>query len=231
MAELSIREKNSIEDLFKMQSGYILDFSNNSFPRFVGESVNIDIYNSRGYEEYASKANKLRQIINNESDYLVGKLLKDLLDYFEDSKLRNNSGLNKWEKEKIIELRNTSERLMKNSTIELPKSKEDNLKTLSEDINISLQRNKPELVLDRLHTYTVMLFRKICIKNKISVVDNNGKYYPLQSLVGKLKNYYKDNKTFETDFPFLAIKYSISLFDKYNEIRNDKIVKNSKRHV
>ena len=58
-------QKLAIEELFDMSTGYVLDFSNNTFERFVFESIGIDIYVDQGYEEYTSKANKLRQILNN----------------------------------------------------------------------------------------------------------------------------------------------------------------------
>ncbi|MHB1421066.1 MAG: hypothetical protein ACYCX4_16055 [Bacillota bacterium] len=52
MASLNYREKLKFEELFEMGSGYVLDFSNASFARFIGNMLNIDIYSGRGYEEY-----------------------------------------------------------------------------------------------------------------------------------------------------------------------------------
>ena len=223
MVDLSMKEKSSIEELFGMGSGYVLDFSNNSFARFIIESINIDIYNGIDYEEYSSKANKLRQIINNENNYNVGKLLGDLIDYFEDLQLRKNNSLTQYETKKIAEIRNAAKRLFGSSVqVELPKAKEDNLQILIDDISNALQRNMPELVLDRLHTYATKLLRQICLDNGISVVDNNGQNYALHSLAGLLKNYYKNENIFESDFTILAIQNNITLFDKYNEIRNNK---------
>jgi len=67
MGIFSIREKRILEDLFQMSSGYVLDFSNASFEQFVMDSIGINIYQSPGYEEYVSKAKKLRQLWNTES--------------------------------------------------------------------------------------------------------------------------------------------------------------------
>jgi hypothetical protein len=53
----------------------------------VRETVNIDIYEDNGYENYCSKANKLRQIWENEKDVTIGKLLDELLNCYENSKM------------------------------------------------------------------------------------------------------------------------------------------------
>lgn len=72
MAKLTYQEKNTLEELFNMGTGYVIDFSNSSFQRFIEDVVRINIYEDPGYEEYSSKANKLRQILNQESDFTVG---------------------------------------------------------------------------------------------------------------------------------------------------------------
>lgn len=83
MSSLSAKHKAICENLFEMETGYVLDFGNNKLQNFVLRSIGIDIYGSPGYEEYCSKANKLRQIFETESDPIVGKLILDLLDHRE----------------------------------------------------------------------------------------------------------------------------------------------------
>ena len=159
MASLTYREKSILEELFGMSSGYVMDFSNSSFSRFIGDVINIDVYDGPGYEEYASKANKLRQIWNKEPDNVVGTLIEALLSYFEDMQLRQDK-LTDYERKKIDEMRLVATRLKGNSPrIELPSKQEDSLQTLLEDINNALARNKPELVLDRLHTFSTKMRR------------------------------------------------------------------------
>lgn len=46
--------------------------------------------------------------------------------------------------------------------------------------------------------------------------------YPLQSLVGRLKNWYAENHYFDSDFSVVAIQNTINIFDKFNAIRNDQ---------
>ena len=222
MANLSFREKAILENLFNMSSGYVIDFSNSSFSRFIGEAINIDIYGGVGYEEYTSKANKLRQIWSNESDNVVGTLTEELLNHCEDYHSKNDN-LTDSIKKKIDEMRIATSRLRGfGMQVSLPIKQEESLQTLIEDINSALARNKPELVLDRLHTYSTKLLRQICTDNGIIVTDNKGNNFPLHSLAGMLKKKYEQNSLFNSSFTVSAIQYSISLFDQFNGIRNNK---------
>lgn len=220
MAKLTYQEKSVLEELFVMSSGYVMDFSNSTFERFIGDIINIDIYNDPGYEVYSSKANKLRQIWNEEPDNVVGTLIEALLSYFEDMKLKQNS-LTDYERKKIEEMRLVANRLKGNAPhIELPNKKEDSLQTLQEDINSALARNKPELVLDRLHTFSTKLLRQICTDNRIAILNSQGKFLPLHSLAGKLRKKYEEDGLFQSSFTLMAIQNSISLFDQFNSVRN-----------
>lgn len=223
MASLNYREKSKFEETFGMGSGYVLDFSNASFARFVGDVVNIGIYSGAGYEEYCSKANKLRQIWDNENDLVVGNLLNALLDYYEDYKQRIDDFTDD-DKREIAKLRIVTARLLGNAVkLDIPvEKKDDTLRTLHEDINNALARNKPTLVLDRLHTFATKLLRQICTDNGITVVDDKGRNLPLQSLAGMLKKHYEQNNVFDSDFTPLAVQNNIALFDRFNAIRNDQ---------
>ncbi|MDM5283778.1 restriction endonuclease [Peribacillus frigoritolerans] len=84
MSTLNYFERSYFEDLFGMQSGYVLDFSNREFQDFVIETIQIDIYtNYSGL----SKAKILREIMKNYNDTTVGKLLLSLLEYMRFKKL------------------------------------------------------------------------------------------------------------------------------------------------
>lgn len=222
MADLSYREKADLEALFEMGSGYVMDFSNNSFARFMEDIIHLDVYEGIGYTEYASKANKLRQIWLNEPDNVVGTLLDALLNYCEDYKLRNNK-LTEYDAKKIADMRLVAKRLKENQLqVELPKREEETLQTLQEDIASALARNKPELALDRLHTYLTKLLRRICDENGIKTVDDKGNHLPLHSLAGMLKKHYEKNPIFQSSFTTIAIQNSISLFERFNAVRNDQ---------
>ena len=220
MANLNIEELEGFEDLFGMSTGYVIDFSNDTFRRFIKRTIGLDVYEGNGYTDYCSKANKLRQIWEKESDNSVGKLMDAMLTHYEGFKRKCNE-LTPDIVDRIKRLRIVCQRLLGNmGKIVLPDTDEETLQTLLNDIDHSLSINNPTLCLDRLHTFSTKFMRQVCEKNGIAIVDIKGKHLPLQSLAGMLKNMYKETGQFESTFTLLAIQNSISLFDKFYEIRN-----------
>ena len=231
MSDLTLREKSQLEKIFGMKEGYVLDFSNNSFQYFVAESININIYEDEGYTEYSSKANKLRQIWREEPDHVVGKLIHDLLDkIYDDTPGEAFEGHYDWghyipsELEELFSFcRNTEKRLLLgDSIIEFPDVDDVNLNIILSDIKTSLNDDTPELVLDRLHTFTTRFLRNVCSKYKIETKNNAGVNLPIHSLMGMLKGYYIENDIIDSTFTIEALKINISLIDKYNNVRNNE---------
>lgn len=89
MSSLKAIEKRDFEDLLGMGSGYVLDFSNNSFAEFFRETANIDIYSPKYDFNGDSKAKRLRAFWENEPDALVGKVLSGLLEVWQFNAERN----------------------------------------------------------------------------------------------------------------------------------------------
>ena len=81
MSSLNVIEKKSLESLFQMGGGYVLDFTDRSFDEFVRDVVNLEIHSDRYTANGTSKANKLRTLWRLEPDALVHKLLDALIDY------------------------------------------------------------------------------------------------------------------------------------------------------
>lgn len=81
MSSLSKMNQAKMEDVFKMQSGYVNNHSNQSFQNLIIKATGIDVYDGE-YENgrYPSKAKKLRRFVEIESDENVGKVLLALLD-------------------------------------------------------------------------------------------------------------------------------------------------------
>lgn len=89
MSSLKAIEKRVFEDLFGMASGYVLDFSNNTFAEFFREAVNIDICAPKYALNGDSKAKRLRAFWETEPDGLVGKVLDGLLEVWQYNAVRN----------------------------------------------------------------------------------------------------------------------------------------------
>jgi hypothetical protein len=89
VSSLKAIEKRAFEDLFGMASGYVLDFSNNTFAEFFRETANIDIYTPKYDFNGDSKAKRLRAFWETEPDALVGKILGGLLEVWQYNAARN----------------------------------------------------------------------------------------------------------------------------------------------
>lgn len=81
MSSLNMADRHSLEKLFGMEGGYVLNFSDRTFGEFIFEAVGVDIHSERYATDGTSKARKLRTFWKLESDYLVGKLILALVDY------------------------------------------------------------------------------------------------------------------------------------------------------
>jgi len=112
MSDLKSVEKLKLEKLFGMESGYVLDFSNRTFQNFILDNSGIDIYEDANCTD--SKANRLRTFWKQESNYVVGNLLKELLEYYKISNQEaEQSEQNLWK-----ECLNIAERLIQNSPVQ-----------------------------------------------------------------------------------------------------------------
>jgi len=82
MSSLTDIEKRYLENLLGMASGYVLDYSDQTFAEFFNHH-RIQIHGAK-YQTYgSSKAKKLRSFWEQEPDSVVGKVLSELLDAYE----------------------------------------------------------------------------------------------------------------------------------------------------
>jgi hypothetical protein len=222
MADLAYIERANIENFLEMKSGYVMDFSDSTFQEFVVETVGLDIDNEKYHYASNSKANRLRQFIKVESNYTFGKLLSAFCDYWI-SKVhigkidpRNYENLYK-------ECVKIAERLKQESIVEhidaiQPNVDDRDFKMLAKSIRESIEKNEPEVALDRLHTFTFRYLRELCIKHKISYEKSDS----LNSIFGKYIKFLIDNKHIESIMADKILRYSINVIEAFNDIRNNK---------
>jgi hypothetical protein len=68
----------------------------------------------------------------------------------------------------------------------------------------------------------VKFLKYILEKHNIQSKNQKNNNLPLHSLIGNLKNYYIENNAIDSEFSLKAISINISLFEKFNDIRNNK---------
>lgn len=136
MANLTFSEKQLIESVFGMKTGYFLNFSNRQFEEFMKDVVSYSIY-----EKYKglSKAKMFREFLKDETEPYVGKAIVLLLNYMKD-----NNMITKDIKNSTDRLYEFGEKLLginKNQT----KSKQQNTKSENK-LNVDFDNLKQELL-------------------------------------------------------------------------------------
>jgi DNA repair exonuclease SbcCD ATPase subunit len=76
----NFKQKKELEKLLEMQEGYVLNFSNFDFANFF-QDFDIDIYDEKYSNKGNSKANRLRDFFDTESEDIVFPVLRELLKY------------------------------------------------------------------------------------------------------------------------------------------------------
>lgn len=222
MANLSYQDKIYLEEYLQMGGGYLLDFSNDSLQRFVNDEVQIDIYHNN-YDKYGdSKARRIRAVWDVESDFLIGKLLKSFIGYYKAKQVVGTYNFNASKEleqncEKIAE-RLLSKGVSPHTDLIKPLYDESDFLKLADSIKQNIEKNEPELALDRLHTFYIKFIRGLCDRHQIVYTNSES----LNAIFGKYIKHIESLKLMESDMTKAILKYSISLLDKYNYVRNNK---------
>jgi hypothetical protein len=87
MASLNTNEKQLLEKLFQMGSGYVLNFSDRTFGEFFRDDVGVNIFDQNYNYASGSKANRLRGFWQVADDGLVAESIDALLEYIDNQVL------------------------------------------------------------------------------------------------------------------------------------------------
>lgn len=212
-----------LEKFFGMGSGYVLDFSNRTFHEFILETTGIDIYSDKYEYGSGSKANRLRAFWKKESKYLVGKLSLDMLEHWRSNKLTNFSEITPPEQALYDECQKICTRLKEDSIVEgieaiQPNAEDKDFALLAKQIRDSIQKNEPEVALDRLHTFVVKYVRQLCDKHGIKYDKNKA----LHGLFGEYVKHLRLNRFVESEMTERILKSSISILEAFNDVRNNQ---------
>jgi hypothetical protein len=217
MSDLSNIEKRHLERLFGMSSGYVLNFSNRTFEEFIIDSTGRSIYDAKYDNASGSKANRLRAFWSIEPNYMVAKLLGDLLQYVAEPGVKPDQ-------EQLLEnCRRVVERLSQSAPVlEIeaitPNTAERDFAALAKSVREAIEKDEPETGLDRLHTFVVKYMRVVCQRHGIETEKDK----PLHSLLGEYIKRLKEKGYVESDMTERILKSSISTLEAFNRVRNDR---------
>jgi hypothetical protein len=83
MSTLTTSEKQLLEAMFQMGSGYVLNFSDRTIGEFFRDDIGVDIFHPKYNYASGSKANRVRGLWQSADDMLVGKSIEKLIEYID----------------------------------------------------------------------------------------------------------------------------------------------------
>lgn len=223
MSDLSNPEKRKLERALGMGSGYVLNFSNRTLEEFVLDSVGLEIYDSKYDNASGSKANRMRRFWEVEPNHVVGTLLGDILNAWDEvCGTSYSSETGKMERPrfpddcvKIIERLKATSPVPEIEALR-PNVDDKDFEALARSVKEYIRRNEPETGLDRLHTFVVKYVRALCNAHGISADKDK----PLHSAFGEYVKAVSSAGSLETEMTTRILKTSISLLEAFNHVRN-----------
>lgn len=225
MSDLTYAEKKKLEDMFGMETGYVLGFSDRTFREFVHDSTGKDLYDQAGtYRQGSgSKANRLRAFWHKEDNHLVGKLLGDLLDHC-------RKGCRQDELVLFEECRQIAERLRQGAPVAdlsalVPSSADRDFDTVAAAAKGAIDNNEPQSGVDRLHTFMMFFVRRLCTERGIPYDRDT----PLHSLFGGYVKQLREAGQIESEMASRILRSCTSTLDAFNDVRNHKSLAHANR--
>jgi len=226
MSSLTFKETLLIAEVLEIKNGYVFDnlrkiieFSKRDTRNIIYGACGIDIFEHENYSSL-SQQKCLERIWEKENDTIAFHVLSDFMEYY--YKHYPSAYLSTTMKHRYNECTEILRRLEKSQSVELPQINTEQLNVLKKDIEDSFSSDVPELCIDRLHTFATEYIRGICQKHGIAVNDGNGNNHPLHSILGALAKYYRDHDRITSEFCVVAVRNSIDMFTKYNDLRNTR---------
>lgn len=90
MPSLTTNDKQILEKLFQMGSGFVLNFSDRAIGEFFHDDIGVNIFDQKYNYASGSKANRLRGFWQVADDALIGKSIDKLVEYIDSQLLLEN---------------------------------------------------------------------------------------------------------------------------------------------
>lgn len=223
MAFISYQDREILYAFFAREkgSGYVLDFSDNTFQMYLEENFQININDPQYSVNGISKAKRLFTFLKLSSPALCAKVLRHLGEYWKGyHKSDDNPNLTELYFQIVGKLEIQADKT-RTEGIEVFSDNKD-LETLVASIQGDIDADRPQAALERLHTYCIAKFQAIA--KKYNILDNNSsKQEPLHSLANRCLNFLRQQK-YQKDLPdFWKSLSSAShkIFETLNEVRNN----------
>ena len=218
MVELKSAEIQIIDRAFQTEPGYCLDFSDRTFRSFFEEEFRLDIDDSKYRENGSSKMNRLRTFCKVEEGAFVSKVLRGLLKYRATrphlQPLVPSIELSVQELISKIEGINFIART--DAIVSFERS--ESLGELIASIERDILADKPQVALDRLHTYCQKKFSYLIEKRTGTKCDRSE---PLNSRYGRYVKSVIENTEISAMSKQILTSFN-KVLERFNFVRNEQ---------
>lgn len=224
MVALKRNELRAIENAvaFPRGFGYVLDFSDCTFDEYFQDEFGVEIDSDKFSTNGTSKRNRLLTYIKQADGASALRVLRSLwelreglLSEFEGEQSAENAKKNSAPFQQVIDRLNGIPEVLSSDGVKAF-SQDRTLEELVADIERSLSAGKPEAAMDHLHTYCMKRFTHLLRVRGIEFGEDE----PLHSRFGKYRKALAKEQNFH-EFTDRAIKTFISLFESFNDLRNN----------
>ena len=220
MVDLKRSEIRTIEEAFSFSPGYVLNFSDRTYSEFFEDEFGINIDDAVYHTHGTSKGKRLRAFIEREDAAVVAYVLRKLWEYRcseskpdlssdEEARIQSKffSVISRIEGDHQVSRTDALERFKSDHTLE----------ELILAIERDITAHKPAAALDRLHTY--------CMKKFAHLLEMRGqpasREEALHARVGRYVKILESERELR-EMTRRIIKSSISVFEQFNHVRNDR---------
>ena len=221
MAKLEYSDRQILEHVLGMKSGYVLDISNTEFGHLIYDATGIDVYGKGWDLGGTSKANRLRRLWERENSHTVAKALDALLQkeerYPETYRIPPVNDRDRADCRAIVEKLRTS-----TDVNALPALNVGNCHAtftlVRDEVKRYIDEGRFDSGIDRLHTFVTQYLRLLIEKRTGSAPSDS---LPLHSLMGSYSKLVQESAS-PTEMTMRILKTSISTLEAFNPIRNDQ---------
>jgi hypothetical protein len=213
-------QRKTFDRIFQSDGGYVLDFSDRTMKEWFDETCGIDIFQPRFQRDGTSKGKTLRCFVEVAEPRLVARVLRSLWDYrvsqgLIDGDADGETRLAAWFEQFVTELEAASSLPLEDAIRNF--SGDTTLAKLNAAIAADLIAEKPDVALDRVHTY--------CVKRLRHILASKGQAFdagtPLDALFGAYGRILKDTSAV-SEFALPALRAQHKLFEGLNHARNKR---------
>jgi hypothetical protein len=219
MARLSYLEKRTLETLFQMGAGYVLNFSDRTFAEFMADSVGLDASLPKYAKNGSSKANRLRTIFELQPDHVVGRLVSELI-ALEDQQCQY-ADVDDRARDQAVTI---ASRLLQGGSIEdadalTPNTPEHTFEVLAKELKDAIEKDTPEVSLDRLHTFAIKFIRAVYERHFGRPANRDS---TANVLLGEYANDLKAKGVIDSKMTAEILKSTGRVLDTFNSVRNNQ---------